>query len=107
LVRVENDKFLDDTYFSVELNIPEVFNLIKSCTPKKFKKKDRVQFNSICLNTNYVANYMINQYRIKDPIERRHIIPKCDLRDEEGFSVFGYEEKNGKMFQSQNVKQYI
>jgi len=104
VTRIENPDFCDDTYYSVRVNDGDMEKLLLRCTTKSLSSTERKQLRAIFRNTEYVANYMINQYRIKSPELRKYPFPECTLKDEDGYSIFGYEEENNKIVQSLNIR---
>jgi len=99
--KVRDVCYAEDTRFIIRINKEFVFTEMKRyLKSKKYRmsKADKVKLLMICLNTDYIAHYMVNQYRRKE--KRDEIIPPCDMEDSDGQKIYGYEYMDGKIVQS-------
>jgi hypothetical protein len=106
--KLKNKNFENGVYYYLQLNVKKVLEALfyyrKKYNIKNYTYDERLKLVAMCLNTNYVANYFLNQHRIINPIKRR-IYDNCELKDKDGCRIYGYEkdEFSGRIIQSLNV----
>jgi len=101
---IKNDNFENDTYYNTHINKESVLNLLNFYRHRhgmpNFNEEQRKKILITCKNTEYVSNYMLNQYRIKDAEMRRYPFPPCHLTNDDNESIFGYvKSAGGKIIQ--------
>jgi hypothetical protein len=113
IIPINGGAYKNNTYYRVEVNVRTILNTFtyyrKKYGIKSFTREEKQKLVAICLNTNYVAEYFMNQHRIVNPLFRKKYI-NCDMTDKEGCHIYGYKrsEENGKIVQSLNVpKKYL
>jgi hypothetical protein len=110
---IKTASYSHGVYRMVKLNIGRVLKVLveyrRKFGIKPFTKGKVRKLIATCLNTQYVANYFMNQYRMVNSLKRRTLV-KCDDTDKDGCHGYGYmrDEKTGKVVQSLNIpKAYI
>lgn len=102
----ESTNYIGNKEYVIKLAVPLIFKAMKDYLKTfkvKFTQVLKKKLLVVCLNAQYVANYFVNQSRLKTGKMRQSLVYNCCAEDNTGCNIYGYRTDpiTKKVIQSQ------